>query len=630
MNPASGSLKKTGRLALSIAAIGIVYGDIGTSPLYALKTSFDPARGLFLSPDNILGILSTLIWSITLVVCVKYLAFVVRADNKGEGGILSLISLVGSHLKNKSGRAFAALSVVGIIGAALLYSDGILTPAVTVLSAVEGLKVISPDFEHYVVPIALVILIGLFLFQSRGTAKVGRLFGPIMVLWFTVLGALGTANILHNPQVLLAFNPLYAVQFFQANGGLALIILGSVFLAMTGAEVLYADLGHFGRGPIRRSWFFVVFPALILNYLGQGAFLLTPGNTAANLFFDLAPDWFQYPLVVLATLAAIIASQAVITGAFSLARQSVQLGYWPRMQINHTSSETQGQVYVPLINWLLMLGTIALVVGFQQSDNLANAYGIAVSADMLITSCLMVFVARRIWKVSWWILAPVASVFFLLDTAFFAANSGKLFLGGWVVVLIAVVIFALMKTWRDGRNRLRLGIESAALTMDTFAASIDFDPPARVKGTAVFLAGNPKGVPRALIQNLRHNRILHEQTIVVSVQTVEYPFVSDDQRARIISHGAGIWMAVIQFGFSESPDIPAAMRLLHADGLAINPHLTTFFLGRESLIINHKKRTMMLWRKKLFHFMSHNALDATNFFKLPPNQVVEIGTQIEL
>ena len=617
-------------LALTVGAIGVVFGDIGTSPLYALRECLVPERGVTPSTDHIVGIVSLLLWTLTIVVCLKYLVFVLRADNRGEGGILALVSLVGGALPKRTGKRVAFVGLVGIVGAALLYSDSILTPAVTVLSAIEGLEVITPVFTPWIVPIALFILLTLFAFQSGGTGKLAIFYGPILVVWFLVLAVLGTISITQAPIILQALNPWMAISFVINNWAITFVILGSVFLAMTGAEVLYADMGHFGKNAIRKAWFFLVYPSLVLNYLGQGAYLIVSGGHTDNLFFQIAPEWFRYPLVILATMASIIASQAVITGAFSLARQSIQLGFWPRMQVRHTSDHTIGQVYVPFINWVLMFGTVALVLGFRHSGNLTGAYGIAVSADMLITTFLMLYLGRKRWKAPWSVLILLGTLFLSIDLTFFAANAGKVFQGGWVVVLCALVIFVFMKTWRDGRAALRQMVEASILSLEDFTNGLGPNPPHRVKRTAVFLAGNPRGVPTALLHNLKHNRVLHELTLIVSVQTLEQPRVPEEQRAEVKDWGQGIWTIVLNFGFSELPDVPQTLTSLNIPGLAFNPHQTTYFLGRESLVVSSRKRTMMQWRKKLFWFMSHNALAATSFFRLPVNQVVEISAQTEL
>jgi len=621
--------KSSVRPALIIAAIGVVFGDIGTSPLYALRECFNATHGLQRDPETVIGVVSLMFWVLTLVVCVKYLAIVVRADNRGEGGILQLISLVGQKIKDKKGQPILFLSLLGIIGASLLYSDGMLTPSVSVLSAVEGLTILTPAFEPWIVPITLAILIGLFSFQSFGTAKVGRLFGPIIAIWFVVLGILGVSSISHNPAILAALNPVHAFRFLINHGSHSFGVLGSVFLAITGAEVMYADLGHFGRRPIRIAWFFLIFPCLVLNYAGQGALLLNPAIPVDNLFFMLSPEWFKLPLIILATFATIIASQAVITGAFSLARASVQLGFWPRLQVRHTSSETIGQVYVPFINWLLMLGTIGLVLGFKASANLANAYGIAVSADMLITTGLMAVVALKIWKAHPLIVFPIVGFFAVLDGTLFVSNASKIVSGGWIVVIFAFSLFMIMKTWMDGRKLVKRELENTQLSLETFIESIQLHMPTRVKGTAVFLAGNPNGVPVALLHNLKHNRVLHDTTVILSIQNAGIPVVPDYERSTHMNYEQGIWRVTLHYGFSETPDVPKALSALGIPGLTFDPMQTTYFLGRESLVPVFKKHTMWLARKRLFTFLSHNALNASLFFKLPPNRVVEVGTRTE-
>jgi KUP system potassium uptake protein len=617
-------------LALAVGAIGVVFGDIGTSPLYALRECFSPKHGIEVQADNVLGIVSTLFWALSLIVCVKYLGFVLRADNKGEGGILALVSLVSRYIPKDSKRRAGFIAALGILGAALLFSDGMITPAVSVLSAIEGLEVITTGFTPYVLPLALVILVALFPMQSRGTAKVGRVFGPLISLWFVVIGLLGLNSIVARPGILAALNPAYAIRFFMENGALGFGVLGSVFLAMTGAEVMYADLGHFGRSPIRRSWFFLVYPALILNYMGQGAFLLAHPAEVDNLFYRLVPSWGLLPLVALATMATIIASQAVISGAFSIGRQMVQLGLWPRIQVRHTSEARIGQVYVPFINWFLMLGTVGLVLGFRKSSNLANAYGIAVSIDMLMTTCLMIFVSRKMAKVSLWITAPVGILFLLIDGSFFLSNITKVVSGGWIVVAFATCIFLLMKTWSDGRKLFSKKIQAYRLSPELFASSIALDPPARVPGTAVFLTVDPKGIPKALLHNLKHNQVLHERTIILSVQTQDEPYVDEARRAEIISHEGGIWHVILRFGFSETPDVPRAVAALEIPGFVPDPMRITYFLGREAIVVSRERGGMMKWRKRLFTFLFNNAVSPTDFFRLPPDRVVEIGAKTEL
>jgi K+ transporter len=618
------------KLALAIGAIGVVFGDIGTSPLYALRECFSPAHGIAVESDNILGIVSLLVWALSLIVCVKYLGFVLRADNKGEGGILALVSLVSRYLPSGSGRRMGFVAGLGILGTALLYSDGMITPAVSVLSAIEGLEVITPKLTPYVLPLSLIVLIALFPFQSRGTAKVGRVFGPLISIWFIVIGALGASAIVADPAILAALNPLYAIRFIAHNGALSFGVLGSVFLGLTGAEVMYADLGHFGRSPIRRSWFFLIYPALLLNYFGQGAFLLSHPDQVDNLFYRLVPDWGMYPMVALATIATIIASQAVISGAFSVARQSVQLGLWPRIQVRHTSDARIGQVYVPFVNWMLLFGTVGLVLGFKHSSSLANAYGIAVSATMLITTCLMLYLGRKAAKMRLWLLIPLGAVFLTMDLAFFLSNASKIVSGGWIVVVMAAAMFLVTKTWTDGRALFSKKIQTYRISPELFASSIALDPPVRVPGTAIFLTADPNGVPKALLHNLKHNRVLHERTIVLSVRTTDEPYVDDSERTEIVGHQGGIWHVLLHFGFSETPDVPAAMATVAIPGFDPDPMKTTYFLGREAVAISSRKGGMSAWRKRLFTFLFNNAGSPTDFFRLPPDRVIEIGSKTEL
>jgi KUP system potassium uptake protein len=618
------------RLALAIGAIGIVFGDIGTSPIYSLRECFNPAHGIAIERDNVVGVVSLLLWVLTLVVCVKYLVIVLRADNKGEGGILALVSLVSRQLPKGSAKRAAFIAGLGILGAALIYSDGMITPAVSVLSAIEGLELISPDFAPYILPLSLLVLVALFPFQSRGTTKIGSIFGPVIAVWFAVMGILGIPAIVAEPGIIAALNPLEAIRFAAHSGARVFGILGSVILAITGAEVLYADMGHFGRAPIRRGWFRLVYPALILNYAGQGAFLLAHPERVDNLFFRLAPDWALYPLVILATAATIIASQAVISGAFSLARQSVQLGFWPRVQVRHTSDETIGQVYVPIVNWLLLLGSVGLVLGFKSSDALSSAYGIAVSATMLMTSCLMIVLARKAARVPIWILAPVGLVFLCLDCLLFASSATKVLSGGWIVVATAVLLFLLMKTWMDGRVLFAKKIQAYRIAPELFAESLELSQPHRVSGTAVYLTADPKGVPKALLHNLKHNKVLHELTIVLSVLTVDEPRVDDAERASVAGPFGGIWYLSLRFGFSETPDVPKALSLVSSiPGFDNDRMKTTFFVGREAIVLG-KKGGMARWRKELFAFMFNNAVSPTHFFRLPPDRVVEIGSQTAL
>lgn len=616
--------------ALSVAALGVVFGDIGTSPLYALRECFAPERGVHVTQASVLGIVSLLVWTLTLIVCVKYVGIVMRADNKGEGGILALVSLVGRNLPKESRKRAGLIATLGIVGAALLLSDGMITPAISVLSAVEGLHDFAPSLSDFVVPISLVVLVLLFPFQSGGTAKVGRIFGPILILWFFALAVLGFVAIVGDPLILAAFDPRMALSFALENRGTTLAVLGSIFLAVTGAEVLYADLGHFGRGPIRKAWFTLVYPALMLNYLGQGAWLLGHPGEAPNLFFEIVPDWMGLPMVVLATAATIIASQAVISGAFSLARQSVQLGYWPRIQVRHTSDETVGQVYVPLINWFLLFGTVGLVLGFRKSGNLANAYGIAVSLTMLITTSLLIYVTTRIWKKGLWYLVPLEVLLFCIELVFVVSNMGKVASGGWIVVALAVVMFGLMKTWLDGRRLFGEQMRKFHLSPALFASSIALNPPERIPGTAVFLTANPEGVPKALLHSLKHYRVLHARTVILSVETFDIPRVEPEERAEVREYEAGIWQVFLRFGFSESPDIPRALRGLPIPAFSPDAPDLTYFVGKESLFFARATGGMSWLRKRVFGFLFSNALNATDFFRLPTSKIIELGGRTQL
>jgi KUP system potassium uptake protein len=614
---------------LAMAALGVVFGDIGTSPLYALRECFTGSAGLAINRDNVLGIVSIMIWTLFLIVSVKYVLVVMRADNRGEGGILALITLASTVISSPRKQRAGLFVILGILGAALLYSDGVITPAITVLGAVEGLTEATPHFKPFIIPFALIVLIGLFLIQSRGTAKVGALFGPILLLWFFTIGTLGFFAILKNGGIFAAINPLYAFKFLIHNGTHSFSVLGSVFLCVTGAEMLFADMGHFGKKPIRLSWFAVVFPCLFLNYLGQGAYLLSLPVSAENLFYRIVPPAFLYPMVIISTTAAIIASQAVISGAYSLTRQAVQLGFWPRLQVRHTSSSTIGQVYVPFVNWCLMAGVILLVLFFRKSGNLASAYGIAVSVDMLITTVLILFIARYKWSVPLPLLIAGAAVFLIIDGTFFASNILKIRSGGWVVIIIAISIVLFMKTWIDGRGILRKNLMAGAIDLATFAKSLQQFPPLKVPGIAVFLSGNPNGVPRALLHNLKHNKVLHEHTVILSIRTEDVPYIKPANRITVKDLGGGMYLIIAGFGFSETADIPQLLETINIPEFRFDPMQTTFFLGREVLIVANNS-LMSTWRKRLFGFMSHNALNATGFFQLPANRVVELGAQIEL
>jgi len=612
---------------LAFAALGVVYGDIGTSPLYAMREAFRPGSGIAPSHQNVLGILSLIFWALILVISVKYLGFVMQADNRGEGGMIALTALVVPR-NPTPGRA-GILVLLGLFGASLLYGDSMITPAISVLSAVEGLEVATPFFTPYVVPITIVILVGLFVVQRHGTGGIGRVFGPVTLLWFLVLAVLGVAEIVRHPRVLAAVNPYHAVHFFAHNGGAGFFVLGSVFLAVTGGEALYADMGHFGKRPIRMAWFGLVLPALVLNYFGQGARLLNDPAAVEHPFFLLAPGWATYPLVTLATAATVIASQAVISGAFSLTRQAMQLGYLPRVHIEHTSTREIGQIYIPGVNWLLMFACIGLVAGFRDSSSLANAYGVAVTTDMVFTTLLFAAVARARWRWAWWRVGALAAAFLVVDLAFWGANLEKIPHGGWFPLVVAAIIFALMTTWKTGRRILASRMHATTLPFDLFLKDVEAQKVTRVPGTAVFMYGNPEGTPPALLHNLIHNKVLHERVVLLTVDTREIPAVSDDERVEVTELGAGFVRVVVRYGFVEEPDIPAALARVKVPGLDLRPMNTSYFLGRETLIPSSKPG-MAMWREHLFSLMSRNARTATSFYGLPPNRVVELGAQIEL
>jgi KUP system potassium uptake protein len=618
--------------ALALAALGIVYGDIGTSPLYALRECFTGPHGITPTPANVMGVLSLIFWSLFIIVSVKYLLFVLRADNRGEGGILALMALVLQRPKGsrepRPGRRL--LVVLGLFGAALLYGDGVITPAVSVLGAVEGLSVATPVFEPYVLPISLVIFLGLFLVQRHGTAGIGRVFGPFMGLWFITLAVLGVKELVHNPSVLGALSPHHGVLFLRENGGHGFLVLGAVFLVVTGGEALYADMGHFGRRPIRWAWFSVVLPGLMLNYLGQGALLLRDAEAARNPFYLLAPSWALYPLVMLSTGAAVIASQALISGAFSLTRQAMQLGYCPRMEVVHTSAEEMGQIYMPGLNTALLIGVILVVLGFRTSSALAAAYGIAVTATMAITTMLAYVVARERWGARRALALPVAGAFLAVDLAFFGANAVKISDGGWFPLALALAIFTLMTTWKRGRAILGAKLRAASMDLRELLDSLKGEhPPLRVPGTAVFMTGNPEGAPPALLHNLKHNKVLHEQVVLLTILSEEVPHVPAAERVEVEPLEQGVVRVMARYGFMEQPGIPDILKRCREQGLQFQLMGTSFFLGRETLIPS-KKPGMAVWREALFSWMSRNARSATSFFRIPPNRVVELGAQVEL
>lgn len=615
-------------MGLLVAAAGVVYGDIGTSPLYTLKEVFSGRYGVQTNPEGVLGVLSLIFWSLIWVVSIKYVSFILRADNQGEGGAMALLALA-RRATVAHPRLSKALVFCGLFGAALFYGDSMITPAISVLSAVEGLELAFDGVDHWVVPLSLILLVGLFLIQKHGTARIGTLFGPVMVLWFVVLGALGVHGIVQRPEVLQALNPYWCVHFFIAHPGIGVAILGAVVLALTGAEALYADMGHFGRKPIARAWFLLVLPGLVLNYFGQGALLLENPNAARNPFYLLAPSWALLPLVGLAALATIIASQAVISGAFSLTRQAIQLGYIPRMHIQHTSSEEQGQIYIGAVNWALMIAVVLLVLGFESSGALASAYGVAVTGTMLITTILVSAVMLLLWKTPRWLAIPVLLGFLLVDGLFFAANVPKIFQGGAFPVIAGIALFILMTTWKRGRQLLVDRLDEQALPLPLFIASIRSQPPHRVQGTAVFLTARSDAVPHALLHNLLHNQVLHEQVVLLTVVSEDEPRVVPERRFEVDAYGDGFFRVVLHFGFMDEPDVPAALRLCHLNELDFSPMRTTWFLSRET-VISTKRFGMARWREVLFALMLRNANGNLRFFNLPLNRVIELGTQLEI
>ena len=609
---------------LSLMALGIVYGDIGTSPLYAMSECFGE-HGV--PPDqarNVLGILSLISWSLILAVSVKYLGFVLRADNRGEGGILALSALVRTGRGPKTARA---LTIIGLFGGAFLFSDGIITPAISVLSAVEGLQVSSPALGHFVVPITLVIIILLFLFQYRGTAGVGAVFGPVTVLYFLTISVLGVRSIIQNPEVLAAIDPRHAIDFFATHGLSGYLVLGSVFLVVTGGEALYADLGHFGKRPIRLAWIAMVFPALLMNYFGQGALLLRDPS-ATNVYYQLAPGWAQIPLVILSSAAAVIASQAIISGTFSLTAQAIQLGYLPRMTVRHTSATAIGQIYLPAINWALMVACLLLVVGFGSSSNLASAYGVAIAITMVVTSVLFFFAARYIWQWSLPVVIAITTLFLVVDFAFLGATMTKILHGGWFPLAITAVVFLLMSTWNRGRNRLGERMRKLSFPLEQFVADVKAKSISRVSGTAVFMAGNPNSTPSALLHNLKHNKVLHQRIVILNVHSESVPYVDEEHRCTVVDRGEGFLNLTVRLGFKEDPNIPVILNKAPL-GFVFVPMDTSYFLGRETIIITGSSG-MWRWRSGLFAWMSRNALNASAFFSLPANRVIELGMHVEI
>ncbi len=618
---------KSSLAALTVAAIGVVYGDIGTSVLYAVKEVFGSGHVPF-TTDNVYGILSIFFWTLTVIVSIKYVVLVLRADNHGEGGLVAMLALASQAVKDKP-RLRAVLLGVGIFGTSLFYGDGVITPAISVLGAMEGLEVVSPRFKEWVVPLTLTVLFALFVVQKRGTSGIGKFFGPVTLVWFAVLAILGVSQIVRHPEILYALSPHYALRFMYFNPGTTFVILGAVVLCVTGAEALYADLGHFGKKPIRLAWFSVVMPALTLNYFGQGALLLENPAAVKNPFYMMAPDWALVPLVGLATAAAVIASQALITGAFSVTKQVIQLGYLPRLNVQHTSVRETGQIYIPIVNWGLFVAIVLAVVMFRSSSNLAAAYGIAVTLDMLITTVLTFFVIRYGWKYPLWLCIAATALFFVVDLTFFASNMLKLLAGGWFPLMIGGAIFTLMMTWKQGRRILNQKMRADAIDLKDFLQSVFVSPPTRVEGTAVFLTAEPGTVPNALLHNLKHNKVLHDHNLFVTVRSHEVPWIGMNKRLEIESLGHSCWQVVMHYGFKNDPDVPRALENMRGRGCEIERMSTSYFLSRDS-VVPTIGGGMARWREKLFAQMHHNASGAADFLNLPSNSVVELGSKIEI
>ncbi|WP_408057903.1 potassium transporter Kup [Undibacterium rugosum] len=618
---------KSSMAGLTLAAIGIVYGDIGTSPLYTMKEMFSKEHGIPLTEANLFGVVSLILWGLIIIVALKYVTLILRADNRGEGGIMALTAMALESVGKKSKWHFT-LFVLGLFGAALFYGDGVITPAISVLSAIEGLEVATPAFQPFVVPITLVVLILLYAVQYKGTAGIGKWFGPIMVIWFAALAAMGVYNILKMPQILAALNPVYALQF-MGNYHLAFPALAAVVLAFTGAEALYADMGHFGRQPIRFAWFVAVFPALALNYLGQGALLLSNPATAENPFYQQLGAWSIYPLVALSAVATVIASQATISGTFSMTKQAISLGILPRMEIMHTSAKEIGQIYIPAVNWMQLIVVVAAVVGFGSSSNLASAYGIAVTGTMLVTSLLTFFVIRYGWKYNLLLCILATGFFLFIDLALFSANALKFFHGGWFPVVLGIVMFTVMVTWKRGRELVFDNLKKHAIPLEEFLQSLFVSPPTRVYGTAVFLRGEADGVPHALLHNLSHNKILHERVVFLTLYNREIPWVPFSERVKVTSLGNACYQVDVFYGFKNEPDIPAALELCAQHGLTFEPMETSYFISRQT-IISSPGSGMAAWREGLFVAMSRNARDAADYYQIPSNRVIEVGAQVEI
>jgi len=619
---------KSSLAALTLAAVGIVYGDIGTSPLYTLKTIFDPTHGLPLSTPNLLGIISLIFWGLTMIVSLKYVTLVLRADNRGEGGVMALMALAMNSVTRHS-RWHYVLMVIGVIGATMFYGDSVITPAISVLGAIEGLEVATPGLEKYVVPLTIAVLLVLYSVQKHGTAGIGRFFGPIMIVWFVVLAVMGIINIVQAPVILQALNPWHAIEFMVRNKFIAFVALGAVVLSLTGAEALYADMGHFGKKPIRVAWFLVVFPALALNYLGQGGLLITHPEAVENPFFHQLDSWSVLPLVVLSTMAAVIASQATISGTFSMTKQAIALGLLPRMRVMHTSESEIGQIYIPAVNWLQLIVVLIAVVGFGSSDKLAGAYGIAVTATMFATTFLTFFVIRYRWRLPLWLCIGATGFFMVMDVMLFSASTLKLLHGGWFPLLLGAVLLTTMLTWKRGRELVFENLEKHAIPLDDFLQSLFVAPPARVAGTAIFLRGETDGVPHALLHNLLHNKVLHERVVFLTVHIREEPYVPQSEQLQVTALGHNCFQLNVSYGFKDEANIPDIMRLCAMKDLAFEMMETSFFIARQT-VISVPGQGMMPWREHLYVAMQRNARTAADYYQIPANRVIELGTQVEI
>jgi KUP system potassium uptake protein len=621
--------KKSSLAALTLAAVGIVYGDIGTSPLYTLKTIFDPEHGLALTEANLQGIISLIFWGLSFIVSLKYVSLVLRADNRGEGGIMALMALALNSVSKFAKGWHYPLMLLGVFGATMFYGDSVITPAISVLGAIEGLEVAAPGLEQYVVPLTIIVLISLYAVQRHGTAGIGRWFGPIMVVWFAALAVMGVINIIEAPRILWALNPLHALRFMFENRMIAFVALGAVVLAFTGAEALYADMGHFGKKPIRAAWFLIVFPSLALNYLGQGALLMMHPDAISNPFFQQLGAWSVYPLVVLSTLAAVIASQATISGTFSMTKQAIALGLLPRMRVLHTSDTEIGQIYIPAVNWIQLAVVLLAVIGFGSSDKLAGAYGIAVTATMLATTVLTFFVIRYRWNLPLWLCLGATGFFFAIDVLLFSASTLKLFHGGWFPLLLGSVLFTVMLTWKRGRELVFENLQKHAIPLEEFLASLFVAPPTRVYGTAIFLRGESDGVPHALLHNLSHNKVLHERVVFFTVHVIEEPYVPEAEQVKVTELGHQCYQLSVYYGFKDEPDIPRALAQCECLGLPFEMMETSFFIARQT-VISAPGSGMATWREHLFVTMSRNARGAADYYQIPPNRVIELGTQVEI